>query len=187
MKKSIVSTWPANLFYLAVLWGCISMWPYTVYHRIGQPMPLDTPREKFIVAKVYEYSKRRGQALQVTFRVGEVPSSAGALTGASVIIVSPAMLDPQKFSDPDVEFILAHEVGHLERHDAYRFWTTWRRTWAEARESAADVIGVSLVGCQAMAEAIRNHREAFMIGYLDHSDPHPHPQRRYDFACIQKK
>ena len=146
-------------------------------------MPIETARENFISDRVKEYAQRLHADIRPVFRVGEVPSSAGALSGASVIIVSPAMLDPAKFTEHDIEFILAHEVGHLFRHDAYRFWTTWRRDWAEKRESAADVIGVRLVGCAAMAEAIRNHREAFMLGYLAHTDPHPHPQLRYEIAC----
>lgn len=150
-------------------------------------MPMETAREKFILSRVSDYAHRLHTNIRPIFRVGEEPASAGALSGASVIIVSPAMLDQTKFTDHDIEFILAHEVGHLTRLDAYRFWTTWRRDWAEKRESAADVIGVSLVGCAAMLEAIRNHREEFMLGYLAHIDPHPHPQQRYTVACGNAK
>jgi Zn-dependent protease with chaperone function len=186
MKKVRIPPWRFNIVYVLVLCAFIYNWPYTVYQNIGHAMQFETAREKYISSKVTEYAKELGIKVKTNFRVGQVPSSAGALSGASVIIISPAMLDAMQFSDKDIQFVLAHEVGHLARYDAYRFWTTWRREWAERRESAADVIAVKLTGCDAMAEAIKNHGEEFMLGYLDHEDPHPHPFDRYSRACANR-
>lgn len=187
MRKIKASSWLFNLLYMFALCTFIYSWPYTIYQNIGRPMQTQTPREIYISSKVHQYVRAVGLNIKPIFRIGEVPSSAGALSGASVIIVSPAMLDQKRFSERDLDFILAHEVGHLARYDAYRFWTTWRRDWAEQRELAADAFAAKLAGCKAMAEAIKNHDHDFLLGYLDHEDPHPHPVDRYSRACGGEK
>ena len=187
MKLPRLSSSKANFIYLVVLFFFVYSWPYTVYGKIGSPMPLQTDRQKLIADSVARFAQVRKITIFPKFRIGSVPASAGALSGQAVVIVSPSMLEPDKFSDQEVEFILAHEVGHLERHDAYRFWTTWRRAWAEERELAADKIGVELTSCQAMSETIRRHVVEFMAGFSNHNDPHPHPQRRLQISCPDLK
>lgn len=115
---------------------------------------------------------------KATFFICSAPAAAGAFFGNAVIIVSPAMLDSEKFSDNDIRFILAHEVGHVARLDAYRFWTRWPDSGAAARELDADRIAVRLVGCEAMKETIARHRNEFLKGCQEKGGHHPHPNMR---------
>lgn len=146
-------------------------------------MPELTAREHLIVQEVNAYAKRLSVRLRPTFVVGGVPASAGALSGNAVIVISPEMLDPTKFTDNDVRFILAHEIGHITRLDAYRFWTRWTDHASEARELDADRIAVTLVGCEAMKETVAHHWNEFMLGYQEEGNHHPHPSARLRYAC----
>lgn len=158
-------------------------WPYQIYQRLGPRMSETTARERFIVQEVGAYAGRLQLRLKPTFVVGSVPASAGAFSGNAVIVISPEMLDVSKWSDNEVRFILAHEVGHIARLDAYRFWTRWTERGAEGRESDADHIAVGLVGCRAMEEAVARYWGEFMKGYQEKGDHHPHPSQRLRHAC----
>jgi hypothetical protein len=158
-------------------------WPHQVYQKLGPPMKMETVREQFIAGEVRRYAVLLDDRLQPTFVIGSVPAAAGAFSGNAVIVISPAMLDPSQFSDNDIRFILAHEVGHIVRLDSYRFWTKWTRRGAEEREADADRIAVQLVGCVAMREAIDRHWSEFMKGYQEEGDHHPHPVARFHMAC----
>jgi Zn-dependent protease with chaperone function len=158
-------------------------WPHQVYQKLGPPMPRVSVRERFISQQVDEYASRLQLQVTPTFVVGSVPASAGALSGNAVIVVSPGMLDPTKYTDNDVRFLLAHELGHVARLDAYRFWTRWTEEAAEAREIDADRIAVRLAGCEAMREVIVRHWGEFMKGYKEAEDHHPHPDKRFQEAC----
>jgi len=173
----------ANTIYLAVLLAMLYDWPHQVYQKVGPLMSETTAREHFIVQEVKDYARRLNLRLKPTFVVGIVPGSVGALSGNAVIVISPEMLDPTKFTDNDVRFILAHEVGHITRLDAYRFWTRWTDRGAEARELDADRIAVTLVGCYAMKETVAHHWDEFMKGYQEEGDHHPHPSARLQHAC----
>lgn len=158
-------------------------WPHQVYQKLGPRMPQVSARERFIVQQVAEYADRLHLRLKPTFVLGSAPASAGAFSRNAVIVVSPGMLDPSKFTDDDVRFILAHELGHVARLDAYRFWTRWTDGGAEAREIDADRIAVRVVGCDAMRETIAHHRDEFLKGYREDGDHHPHPDKRWQAAC----
>ncbi|WP_371765579.1 M48 family metalloprotease [Massilia sp.] len=173
----------ANTIYSAVLLAMLYDWPHQVYQKVGPRMPEATSREHLIVQEVTAYATRLNLRLKPTFVVGIVPASVGALSGNAVIVISPEMLDPMKFTDNDVRFILAHEVGHITRLDAYRFWTRWTDRGAEARELDADRIAVTLVGCDAMKETVAHHWDEFMKGYQEEGDHHPHPSARLQHAC----
>jgi hypothetical protein len=172
-----------NTIYSAVLLVMLYDWPYQVYQKLGPLMPLSSNRERFIVRQVDDYARRLQLKIKPTFVIGSVPASAGALSGNAVIVVSPGMLDPTGYSDNDVRFFLAHELGHIARLDAYRFWTRWTDAAADVREIDADRIAVRLTGCGAMREAIAHHRDEFMKGYKQAGDHHPHPDTRYEAAC----
>lgn len=186
MRALQLSSGQFNLIYLAILAAFVYSWPYTVYGKLGSLMPQVTPRELLIVTTVNGFAKQRKIAVRPTFRVGVVAASAGAFSGRAVILVSPAMLDEKRFSDGEIRFILGHEIGHIERFDAYRFWTKWNRAWAERRELEADKIGSELAGCSAMASTIKNHYAEFFEGFVSESDPHPHPATRFAHACHAK-
>lgn len=175
--------WVANTVYLVAICASIYSWPYLVYRNIGTPMPVKTARTELVKNLTRDYAQRLGLKLRVDFRVGTAAASAGAFSGASVIVVTHDMLNEHAFSDAEVAFIIAHEVGHLARYDAYRFWTTWDRAWAEEREHRADIIGVKLAGCKAMLATVERHRSQFMAGFHNSADPHPHPDSRLGRAC----
>lgn len=173
----------ANTIYSAVLLAMLYDWPYQIYQRLGPRMSETTARERFIVQEVGAYADRLQLRLKPTFVVGSVPASAGAFSGNAVIVIPPEMLDASKWSDNEVRFILAHEVGHIARLDAYRFWTRWTERGAEGRESDADHIAVGLVGCRAMEETVARYWGEFMKGYQEKGDHHPHPSQRLQHAC----
>lgn len=173
----------ANTIYSAVLLAMLYDWPYQIYQRLGPRMSETTARERFIVQEVDAYADRLQLRVKPTFVVGSVPASAGAFSGNAVIVISRDMLDPSKWSDNEVRFILAHEIGHIARLDAYRFWTRWTESGAEGRESDADHIGVGLVGCRAMEETVARYWGEFMKGYQEKGDHHPHPSQRLRHAC----
>jgi Zn-dependent protease with chaperone function len=173
----------ANTLYSAVLMLMLYDWPHQVYRKIGPPMQQVTERERFIAEQVDSYSKSLRARIKPIFVMGPVPASAGAFSRNAVIVISRDMLDPRRFTDNDIRFILAHEVGHIVRLDAYRFWTRWTTAGAEAREIAADKLGVELVGCDAMRETVAHHWAEFMKGYEDDKDHHPHPETRLREAC----
>lgn len=158
-------------------------WPHQVYQKLGPRMPQVSARERFIARQVDEDARRLQLQLKPTFIIGSVPASAGAFSGNAVIVISPGMLDPTKYTDNDVRFLLAHELGHIARLDAYRFWTRWTAGAAEAREVDADRIAVRVVGCDAMRETVVHHWDEFMKGYKDEGDHHPHPDKRFQEAC----
>lgn len=158
-------------------------WPHQVYQKLGPQMPHVSARQRFVVQQVDEYARRLNLQVEPTFVVGPVPASAGAFSGKAVIVVSQDMLDPGKYSDNDVRFLLAHELGHIARLDAYRFWTRWSDSAAEAREIDADRIAVRVVGCAAMRETVVQHWAEFMKGYNEEGDHHPHPDTRFQQAC----
>jgi Zn-dependent protease with chaperone function len=158
-------------------------WPHQVYRNLGPRMPAGTERQRLIATAVDVYAHRLRLRLTPTFVIGSAPASAGSFSGNAVIVISPAMLDPAKYSDNDVTFILAHEVGHIARLDAYRFWTRWTRGGAAAREIDADRIAVRLVGCGAMRETVMHHWSSFMQGYQEEGDYHPHPSTRLHQVC----
>lgn len=173
----------ANTIYSAVLLTMLYDWPYQIYQRLGPRMSETTARERFIVQEVRAYANRLQLRLKPTFVIGSVPASAGAFSGNAVIVIPPEMMDASKWSDNEVRFILAHEVGHIARLDAYRFWTRWTERGAEGRESDADNIAVSLVGCLAMEETVARYWGEFMKGYQEKGDHHPHPSQRLQHAC----
>lgn len=158
-------------------------WPHQVYRNLGPRMPMATEREQLIVAAVDAFAGRLHLHLAPTFVIGRAPASAGSFSGNAVIVISPAMLDPAMYSDNDVRFLLAHEVGHIARLDAYRFWTRWTRAAAAAREIDADRIAVRLVGCGAMRETVNRHWSNFVQGYHEKGDYHPYPSTRLHDAC----
>lgn len=173
----------ANTLYSAFLLIMLYDWPYQVYQKIGPRMPATTVREKFITAQFHDYAQQLRIPVKPAFVIGPAPASAGALSGNAVVVISPEMLDPDKFSDNDVRFILAHELGHIARLDAYRFWTRWTDAASETREIDADRIGVRVAGCDAMRETVAHHWNEFLKGYEDDVDHHPHPDRRLREAC----
>jgi hypothetical protein len=172
-----------NTIYSVVLLLMLYDWPHQVYQKLGPRMPQVSARERFVAQQVDEYARRLNLRIEPTFIVGPVPASAGAFSGNAVIVISHGMLDSSKYTDNDVRFILAHEVGHIARLDAYRFWTRWSDGAAEAREIDADRIAVRVVGCEAMRETIDHHRAEFLKGYNEEGDHHPHPDRRFEQAC----
>lgn len=176
-----------NFIYLIVIIGFVSEWPYVVYSKTGENMKNKTQREKYITSITSEYSNRINLYSSIDFRINSFPGSAGSLAGNSIIFISKDMLDEKKYSDGDINFIISHEIGHLKRYDAYRFWTKWKRSWAEEMELNADKIAVSLSGCHPMLEIIKRHNKEFMIGYEDKNDPHPHPIERLKKVCNFKK
>lgn len=174
----------ANTIYSAVLLAMLYDWPYQIYQKLGPRMSETTARERFIVQEVSAYASRLRLRLKPTFVVGSVPASAGAFSGNAVIVIPLEMLDASKWSDNEVRFILAHEVGHIARLDAYRFWTRWTERGAEGRENDADRIAAGLVGCKAMEETIARYWGEFMKGYQEKGDHHPHPSHRLQHACL---
>jgi Zn-dependent protease with chaperone function len=173
----------ANTVYSAVLLLMLYDWPHQVYRKLGPRMSLDSDRSRLIAQQFDDYAQRLRMVVKPTFVLGSVPASAGAFSGNAVVVISPDMLDPAKFSDNDVRFILAHELGHIARLDAYRFWTRWTNQAAEVRELDADRIAVRLVGCAAMREAVLHHWAEFMKGYWEDGDHHPHPAERLHQVC----
>ena len=173
----------ANTIYSAALLAMLYDWPHQVYQKLGPRMGAATAREQFIVQEVDDYARRLRLRLNPTFVIGSAAAAAGAFSGNAVIVVSPGMLDREKFSDNDVRFILAHEVGHVARLDAYRFWTRWTDGGAAARELDADRIAVRLVGCGAMKETVARHWHEFLKGYQEEGDHHPHPDTRLSEVC----
>jgi Zn-dependent protease with chaperone function len=169
--------------YSIVLLLMLYDWPHQVYRNLGPRMAAATERERLIVTAVDAYAGRLHLRLTPTFVIGSAPASAGSFSGNAVIVISSAMLNPMKYSDNDVRFILAHEVGHIARLDAYRFWTRWTRGAAAAREIDADRIAVRLVGCSAMRETVMHHWSNFMLGYQEEGDYHPHPNTRLQAVC----
>lgn len=113
----------ANTVYSDALLAMLYDWPHRVYQRLGPRMGAAAVREQFVVKEVDDYTRRLRLRLNPTFFIGRAPAAARVFSGNAVILVSLAMLDPEKFSDNDVRFILAHEVGHVARPDPYRFWT----------------------------------------------------------------
>lgn len=184
-KKARFTGRIANTIYSAALLAMLYDWPHQVYQKLGPRMGAVTAREQFIIQEVDDYARRLRLRLNPTFVIGSVPAAAGAFSGNAVIVVSPAMLDLAKFSDNDVRFILAHEVGHVARLDSYRFWTRWTDSGAAARELDADRIAVRLVGCDAMRETVARHWHEFLKGYQEEGDYHPHPERRLSEVCGQ--
>jgi Zn-dependent protease with chaperone function len=182
-QKSFFTPKIANTLYSSVLLLMLYDWPHQVYQKLGPRMGQTTVREHLIVEQFQSHVRRLHLSVRPTFVVGPVPASAGAFSGNAIIVISSAMLDPAKFSDNDVRFIVAHEAGHIARLDVYRFWTRWTRGASEAREIDADKIAVRLVGCAPMVEAITHHWDEFMKGYRDDSDHHPHPSDRLRAAC----
>jgi Zn-dependent protease with chaperone function len=176
-----------NTIYSVILLLMLYDWPHQVYRKIGPPMAVSTPRQQFIVGAVTDFASRLKMRIKPTFVMGPAPASAGSFSGAAVVVISPSMLDSTRFTDSDLNFILAHEIGHLARLDAYRFWTRWSDASAEARESDADRIAVSLVGCAAMRATIDHHWGEFLDGFKDPHDHHPHPEARYAAVCSARK
>jgi len=173
----------ANTLYSAVLLIMLYDWPYQVYRKLGPGMPEVTVREQFIAAQFHDYARRLRVDVKPTFVIGAAPASVGAFSGNAVIVISPEMLDPAKFTDNDVRFILAHELGHIARLDAYRFWTRWTSEAAEGREIDADRIAVRVTGCDAMRETVAHHWDEFLKGYQEEGDHHPHPAVRLREVC----
>lgn len=173
----------ANTLYSVVLLLMLYDWPHQIYRNLGPRMPAATGRERLIVTAVDVDARRLHLRLTPTFVIGSAPASAGSFSGNAVIVISPSMLDPQQYSNNDVRFILAHEVGHIARLDAYRFWTRWTRGGAATREIDADRIAVRLVGCGAMRETVMHHWSNFILGYHEQGDYHPHPSTRLRDAC----
>lgn len=169
--------------YAAVLMFMVYDWPHQVYRKVGPPMSVVTAREQFIAHEVTKYAQQLDMVLKPHLVVGPVPASAGALSGNAVIVVSPAMLDIAQFSDNEIRYVLAHEVGHLARLDAYRFWTKWNRDASAAKEFDADRIAVRLVGCGPMQETVARHWNEFVKGFEEEADFHPHPTHRLAAAC----
>lgn len=173
----------ANTLYSCILLVMIYDWPHQVYQKLGPRMPEESMREQFIVRETKELADRLDLRIKPTFVMGSAPASAGAFSGNAVIVVSPELLDRSRFSDEEVRFILAHEIGHIARLDAYRFWTRWTHTAAENRELDADRVAVLLVGCDAMTVTVFHHWSEFLKGFTDDRDHHPYPATRLAHAC----
>lgn len=172
-----------NIIYSIVIIIFVSIWPYVVYSNTGTMMNDETQREKFIRSIAFDYSKKMKINGNIHFRINNVAGSAGSFSGESIIFISKEMLNTKIYSDNDVRFIIGHELGHIKRYDAYRFWTKWNRSLAEDRELKADKIATNIIGCEPMIEIINNHLKEFMIGYYDDIDPHPNPFIRLKESC----
>ena len=173
----------ANTLYSCVLLVMIYDWPNQVYQKLGPRMPEVSMREQFIVRQTMALADRLDLRIKPTFVMGSAPASAGAFSGNAVIVVSPEILNESHFGDDEVRFILAHEIGHIARLDAYRFWSRWTQHAAENRELDADRIAVLLVGCDAMTVTVTRHWNEFLKGFTDDHDHHPHPAARLAHAC----
>lgn len=181
-----LQSWPIHRFVLCffIMLAIIVTWgPSKLALLTSQPFPEDTQRKAFISLTVDEMSRATNLNLTPVVRLGDKTSAVSSIFGPAIIEIESDLLNEDLFSDDDIRVIIGHEVGHIARHDTYRFWTKFRRTWGEEREFSADHWAGRLAGCSAFKDLVARNIEKFERAHANSRDPHGAPSQRIKAAC----
>lgn len=170
---------------ILLVWGYL--WGPSIYERsFAIPLDNQTPREQ-MVWKLAKQLKAKS-TLAVMPEILATTSNKGSLSvsepfAPGIIAVSTGILrDDSDFNESDVAAIIAHEIAHLESSDSYKFWKKFSADWQRDIEAAADRRAAALAGCVAVRSLFIRHYSKATQGWLNMSDPHPHPEDRIKAA-----
>lgn len=132
----------------------------------------DWPRSAFIRQVAEEYAHNLGiEPPELRVYAGGTFATR-AIGYPTQIVLSEDIFSEKIFSDAQVRAILAHELAHGARWDAYRYYTIVDK-WHVGMEAEADCLGARLAGEAAMIELFTHHKDLVDRSAKDLADLHP--------------